>query len=92
MIESRGWAHDDDLFGGHEIGHSDQVSFLILVVPRLLLRQRRSSAEWRRSTRSGFEPCIKKRPDAATERAASGHEAQNSVCRFRAGLAGQVVA
>ena len=35
MIESRGWAHDDDLFGGHEIGQSDQVSFLILIVPRL---------------------------------------------------------
>jgi hypothetical protein len=31
MIESRGWAHDDDLFGGREIGQSDQVSFLILV-------------------------------------------------------------
>ena len=75
MIESRGWAHDDDLFGGREIDQSDQVSFLILVVPRLLLRQRRSSAEWRRSTRSGSEPRIKKRPDAGTERAASDHEA-----------------
>ena len=52
MIKSRGWAHDDDLFGRREIGQSDQVSFLILVVPRLLLRGRRSSAEWRRSTRS----------------------------------------
>ena len=45
MIELRGWAHDDDLFGGREIGQSDQVSFLILIVPRLLLRERRSSAE-----------------------------------------------
>ena len=53
MIESRGWPHDDDLFGGREIGQSDQVSFLILIVPRLLLRERRSSAEWRRSTLGG---------------------------------------
>jgi hypothetical protein len=53
MIESRGWAHDDDLFGGREIGQSDQVSFLILIVPRLLLRESRSSAEWRRSTLGG---------------------------------------
>ena len=53
MIESRGWAHDGDLFGGREIGQSDQVSFLILIVPRLLLRERRSSAEWRRSTLGG---------------------------------------
>ena len=53
MIESRGWPHVDDLFGGREIGQSDQVSFLILIVPRLLLRERRSSAEWRRSTLGG---------------------------------------
>jgi hypothetical protein len=64
MIESRGWAHDDDLFGGREIGQSDQVSFLILVVPRLLLRDRRSSADAQRAR--GSEPCIKRRPDAAT--------------------------
>src|SRR5258707_13861771 len=52
MIESRGWPHDDDLFGGREIGQSDQLSFLILIVPRLLLKECRSSAEWRPSTRS----------------------------------------
>ena len=32
-----GWAHDQDLFGGREFGHSDQVTFLILSVRSLLL-------------------------------------------------------
>src|SRR5271166_2968718 len=92
MIESRGWAHDDDLIGGREIGQSDQVSFLILIVPRLLRREGPSSAEWRRSTRSGSEPSVKKRPDAGAERVASDHEPSDSVCRFRAGFARQAVA
>jgi hypothetical protein len=90
MIESKGWPHNDDLFGGREIGQSDQVSFLILVVPRLLPRQRRSSAEWRRSTRSWVR--AKKRPDAGVERVASVHEASDSVCQFRVGFARQAVA
>jgi hypothetical protein len=92
MIESRGWAHDDDLFGGREIGQSDQVSFLILIVPGLLLRERPSFAEWRRQRPRGSEPSVKKRLDAGAERVASDHEPLDSVCRFRAGFGRQAVA
>jgi len=42
MNESMGWAHDRDLFGGREFGHSDQVTFLILSVQPLLLGACRS--------------------------------------------------
>ena len=31
MIELRGWGRGRDLFGGREIGQSDQLSFLILM-------------------------------------------------------------
>ena len=81
MIESRGWAHDDDLFGGREIGQSDQVSFLILIVPRLLRRapRRFCGVETFDALAGPSRQVSKKRPDAGAERVVSDHEADESV-------------
>ena len=73
MNESRGWVRDRDLFGGREIGHSDQVSFLILRVQRLLLRECRSFCGVATfDALAASEPSsVKKRPDGGAERVVS---------------------
>ena|ERR1700677_3508407 len=98
MIESRGWAHDDDLFGGREIGQSDQASFLILV-PRLLPRERSSSAGGDVQCARGSEALSIGGPRRLSRSAqlqalsvSSDDELSDSVCRFRAGFARQAVA
>ena len=73
MIESRGWAHDYDLFGGREIGQSDQVSFLILIVPRLLERASEFCGV-ETFNALGVRAVRQERPDAGAQRVASDHE------------------
>ena len=73
--ESRGWAHDDDLFGAREMGQSDQVSFLVLVAPAAPAERSSEFCGVETFNALGVRAVYERSTQMETERAASDQEA-----------------